>query len=164
MNAETVSAELVFHARRHLVEDFLPKIRACLEKLSEEEIWWRPNPESNSVGNLLLHLSGNVRQWIIASLGGLPDRRQRSREFSEQGPIAKEQLLQNLEETVEEALQVLSRLDATALLETRKIQASENVSGLQAVLHVVEHFSYHTGQIVYVTKMLKSEDLGFYNL
>jgi uncharacterized damage-inducible protein DinB len=150
-------------AIKHLEEDFLPKIRKCVESLSDEELWWRPNSGSNSAGNLLLHLTGNVRQWIIAGIGRTEDTRVRDREFSEQGPITTGQLLGDLESTVVQACAVLSDLPSESLLEIRKIQKYE-VTLLQAIFHVVEHFSGHTGQIIYLTKLLKNQDLRFYDL
>jgi uncharacterized damage-inducible protein DinB len=163
MSEITVSEEFVRQSERFLVEDLLPKIKAAVALLSEDELWWRPNPQSNSVGNMLLHLSGNVRQWIIAGVGQAPDRRQRDLEFVEQGPMPAQELMEHLENTVAEAVDVLRRMDRTALLDNRKIQAYE-VTLVQAITHVVEHFSYHTGQIVYVAKLLKGVDTQFYNL
>src|SRR6266702_8297067 len=86
----------ITRSRHHLSEDFLPKIERCLEVLTDEQIWWRANPQSNSIGNLILHLSGNVRQWIVSGLGGAADGRDRPAEFSEHGPIPKDELLRKL--------------------------------------------------------------------
>jgi hypothetical protein len=112
---------------------------------------------------MLLHLSGNVRQWIIAGVGTTEDTRVRELEFAEQGPLPKADLIEKLQATVEEAVEVLAGLDAGVFLEKRHIQVYD-VTVLQAVFHVVEHFSGHTGQIIYVTKMLKDEDCRFYDL
>jgi uncharacterized damage-inducible protein DinB len=141
----------------------MPKIKQCLDSLSDEEIWWRPNDSSNSVGNMILHLSGNVRQWIISGVGQAPDLRKRDEEFAERGPMPKTELLNRLDSTVEEAVMILRSLDSDRLLETRHIQVYDT-SVLNAIFHVVEHFSGHTGQIIYVTKMLKDKDCKFYNL
>ena len=150
-------------ARKHLVDEFLPKLKQCLADLSEDQIWWRPNENSNSVGNLILHLSGNIRQWIVSGLGGEVDQRERSAEFARRDPLSRNELLSLLEETVEEAVRVIDRLTLRDLVEKNPIQVYE-VTGLYAVSHVVEHFSYHLGQIVYVTKMLRDHDLQFYDL
>lgn len=150
-------------AIHYLQRDFLSKIENCVSQLSDEELWWRPNSHSNSVGNLLLHLSGNIRQWIIAGLTQTEDTRERSREFSEQGPIRREELLSLLRETVAEAAEVLDELNEPDLVARRKIQVCE-VDGIEAIFHAVEHFSHHTGQIIYITKLLKGQDLGFYDL
>lgn len=150
-------------ARRHLSQDFLPKIRTCVEMLSEEELWWRANQNTNSIGNLILHLCGNLRQWVNSGIGGAPDTRERDLEFSERGPIPGEELLKRLEETVREVLTVLDSADPQTLRDSRHIQVYD-VTGLQAIFHVVEHFSYHTGQIIYITRLLKNTDLKFYRL
>lgn len=147
----------------HLQDDFLPKIHRSVDLLDEEEIWYRPSSSCNSVGNLILHLCGNVRQWVISGVGGEPDSRERSSEFKERGPLSRGVLVGMLDRTVGEAVDVLRRTDPGTLLERRHIQVYD-VSLLEAVLHVVEHFSYHTGQIVYIVKMLKDVDLKFYDL
>ncbi len=158
---DPVAEQVRLQAVRHLRVDFLPKIRFCVESLSEEQMWWRPNERSNSVGNLILHLAGNVRQWVIAALGGSCDGRQREEEFATRGPMPSDQLLRSLEQTIDEAVTVVEKLEPMRLLERHRIQIYE-VTALQAILHVVEHFSYHTGQIVYATKLLNDTDLAFY--
>jgi uncharacterized damage-inducible protein DinB len=146
----------------HLAEDFLPKIQRCLEVLSDDQVWWRANEQSNSIGNLLLHLSGNVRQWIVCGLGGASDSRNRDSEFAQRSMIPRAELFDRLKQTVDEAVSVLGRLDPGGLLEERQIQGL-NVSMIEAVLHVVEHFSMHTGQIILMTKMYTEADLAFYD-
>ena len=164
MNPEpTVAQVYLSKAHQLLNEDFMPRIGQCVNELSEEEIWWRPNDSSNSIGNILMHLSGNVRQWIISAVGQTEDVRVRDLEFSEQGPVPKADLLVKLESTVREATQVLQNLDPEALLEMRHIQVYE-MNVLQAVFHVIEHFSGHTGQIIYITKLLKDKGCRFYDL
>jgi uncharacterized damage-inducible protein DinB len=150
-------------ARASLNERYLPRIVACLRMLPEKEIWWRPNSASNSVGNLVLHLSGNVRQWIVSGLGGAPDRRNRNLEFAELGPIPRRMLIELLEETVGNACKALGHLQPADLARQYRIQGFR-VSGMVALSHVVEHFGYHTGQIIFLTKMQRSEDLGFTHL
>ena len=146
-----------------LAKENLPHIVECLQQLSEEEIWWRPNSSSNSAGNLVLHLCGNVRQWIIAGLGGAEFRRERDREFSEQGPIPRRALITQLRRTVRDACRVLARLSDDSLSRKYKIQGY-HVTGLDAALHVTEHFGYHTGQIIYITKLKRARDLRFTRL
>ena len=141
----------------------LPRIAECLQKLSEEEIWWRPNSASNSAGNLVLHLSGNVRQWIISGLGGAEDRRERDREFAERGPIPRKVLVTQLRRTVRDACRVIGRLSEDSLLRKYEIQGF-HVTGLDAAFHVAEHFGYHTGQIIYITKLKRAQDLRFTRL
>jgi len=162
MNSEIGDAFL-FQARSHLNDDFMPKIEKCLDLLSEEDVWWRSHETNNSVGNLLLHLSGNVRQWIVSGIGGAPDSRQRPLEFSERDPIPKEIVWSKLQNAVADASQVLKTFPAGQLLEKRNIQGFDNTA-LQAIFHVVEHFSLHTGQIIYITKLRQGRDLKFYKL
>lgn len=150
-------------SRRYLVDDHLSRIRRCLEVLPDEDLWWRPNEASNSVGNLLLHLSGNVQQWVISGIGGAPDIRDREREFSRRGGWTGGELLELLEVTLGEAEKILSRLRPRHLLEKRTIQGRE-VTVLEAVYHVVEHLAMHTGQVVYIVKTRTGRDLGFYRM
>jgi uncharacterized damage-inducible protein DinB len=150
-------------AARLLKVVYLPRIARCLDMLSEREIWWRPNRASNSVGNLVLHLNGNVRQWVIAGLGGAPDRRQRDREFQEPGPIPRRTLLSRLRKTVGEACGVLAHLSSKDLGRRYSIQGFQ-VTGLEAIYHVTEHFSHHAGQIILVAKLLRGKSLDFTRL
>jgi uncharacterized damage-inducible protein DinB len=154
-------AALLAEAERRLLRESLPRLERCLEQLSEEEIWQRPNLETVSIGNLVLHLAGNVRQWILSGLGGADDRRVREREFTETGPLPTSALVALIESTLEEAREVLARVDPASLLAPRRVQGFEE-SGLSILVHVVEHFSYHVGQVVYAVKSRKAIDLGFY--
>jgi uncharacterized damage-inducible protein DinB len=148
---------------RKCFERYLPRIVACLGQLDETEIWWRPNPSSNSAGNLVLHLCGNIRQWIISGLGGAPDVRLRDMEFSERGPIPRRILVAQLRETVGQVCAVLDVLSAADLLREHTIQGFHE-TGLSAVAHVFEHFSHHAGQIIYLTKLKRGRDLRFTRL
>jgi len=156
------SRAFVGHARRLLLREYLPKIERCVELLSDEQVWWRANPEANSIGNLLLHLSGNARQWIVGGLGGAVDRRARPQEFAELTQLPRVELLARLRQTLTEVDEVLDKVDVHSLLERRSIQGSE-VTVLEAIFHVTEHFSMHTGQIIFITKMLTASDLRFYD-
>jgi len=146
-----------------LAKQNLPHIVECLQELSEEEIWWRPNAASNSAGNLVLHLCGNVRQWIISGLGGVEDKRERDREFAEQGPIPRQALVTQLRRTVRDACRVMAKLSDDSLSRKYGIQGY-HVTGLDAAFHVAEHFGYHTGQIIYITKLKRAQDLRFTRL
>src|SRR5262245_36432665 len=157
-----VSRAFIDQARTFLCTDYLPKIEHCLEQLTDEQIWLRPNPVSNSIGNLVLHLCGNARQWILAGLGDNPDRRDRDSEFSQREVIPRANLLGNLRTTLAEVDRVLESLDSKTLLEQRTIQG-KSVEVLEAVFHVTEHFSMHTGQIILLTKLLTASDLSFYD-
>lgn len=149
-------------SRHYLANSYRPKIEHCLDQLSEDDLWWRPNEESNSVGNLILHLAGNVRQYIVSGAGGEADIRIRDEEFAAREGIPKDVLRKMLGETLDEVDRVLERLEPRDLERTVSVQGRD-ISVLQAVYHAVEHFSMHTGQIIYITKQLKGEDLGFYS-
>jgi uncharacterized damage-inducible protein DinB len=156
----TASVFLEF-SRWKLMEQYWPRLRECVASLTDEQVWWRPNDQSNSVGNLLLHLNGNVRQWLITSFTRVDDARDRSAEFGERAMISTSALLEKLGATLQEASAVLERLTEADLAALYEIQGYQ-VNGLHAVYHVVEHFGMHYGQIVYITKMLRGQDLGFY--
>ncbi len=162
-DAPDTGAEFISHARSFLIEDYLPKIERCLDQLDDENVWWRGNDESNSIGNLLMHLSGNVRQWIVSGVGGAADSRERQLEFDARSGPGRAELLAMLKDSLQNASSVLSNLKSSALLEQRTIQGSE-VTVLEAIFHVVEHFSMHTGQIILQTKLLTKKDLRFYDL
>ena len=149
--------------RSRFEERYLPRITNCLDQLSDEQIWWRPNDASNSIGNLVLHICGNMRQWIISGLGGAADLRQRDREFAEHGPIPASVLRDKFQQTVAEACGVLGRLKPGALTRRYLIQQFD-VTGYEAAAHVIEHVAYHAGQIIYVTKLKRAKDLGFTQL
>jgi uncharacterized damage-inducible protein DinB len=159
---DDVGSALIAQARSFLVEDYLPKIERSLSLLTDEQIWWRANPQSNSIGNLLLHLSGNVRQWIVAGLGGVEDARDRDAEFAQRDVISRGDLLARLRQTLAEADAALAALNPERLLDRFNIQGLE-VTALYAMLHVVEHFSMHTGQIIMMTKAMAQTDLRFYD-
>ena len=157
-----VSRAFIQQAREFLREEYLPKIERCLEKLIDEQVWWRSNSESNSIGNLLLHLSGNARQWIVCGIGGEADARVRQAEFDERTTIPRDELLSRIRTTVRAVDDTLAVFDPHRLLERFKIQGTE-VTALAAIFHVTEHFSMHTGQIIMLTKMLARMDLVFYD-
>lgn len=150
-------------SREYLTAHYLPKILASVDRLSDEDLWWRPNEASNSVGNLMLHLSGNVRQWIVCGVGGAEDVRERDREFSRRDPLPRDQLVATLSRTVQEADAVIAAVRGTALGQRRLIQGRE-VTVLEAIYHVVEHFSTHVGQIAMIAKQRSGADLGFYRV
>jgi uncharacterized damage-inducible protein DinB len=139
-------------SRAFLRADYLPKIERSLEALSDEDVWWRANEDSNSIGNLLLHLEGSTRGWIINTAGGSDSHRNRQQEFDERQQIPASELLTRLKRTLAEADDVLARLTMEELLERRK-SAYKEVTVLWAVYHAVEHFAMHTGQIIMLAKM-----------
>lgn len=152
----------VSQASKFFVSEYLPKIERCLEQLDDNQIWWRANSQSNSIGNLILHVCGNARQWIICGLGSETDERHRDAEFAQTDIIERARLAELLRTTVTEVSGVLNKIEARMLLDTRKIQGKD-VEVLYAIFHVTEHFSMHTGQIIMLTKMLTSQDMRFYD-
>jgi len=137
------------------------RIETCLNTLTADQVWARGSDNENAIGNLVLHLCGNVRQWIVAGVGGAPDRRQRDEEFAARGGVPVPELIAKLQGTVADAAAALGKVTAERLAE-RVIIQKYDVSVLEAIYHVVEHFSGHTGQIIFASKMLTGSDLGFY--
>ena len=158
----TVSPAFIDQARKFLSDEYLLKLERCLELLSDEQIWWRANEKSNSIGNLSLHLSGNARQWIVCGLGGADDARVRQQEFAERRMIPRAELLQTVRQTLADVDRTLAEFDPERLLNSYAIQGT-TVTALEAIFHVTEHFSMHTGQIILLTKLLTETDLGFYD-
>lgn len=153
--------EIQKETRRRILEEFIPRILKCLSLLSEEDVWFRPNKESNSIGNLVLHVEGNARQWIISGLGGAKDERNRKIEFEEKGPLTKIQLIEKLNLLYRDIEFILNKIDLKNLITVRRVQVFDE-TGLAILIHAIEHFSYHTGQIAYATKMITNSQLGFY--
>jgi uncharacterized damage-inducible protein DinB len=148
--------------KRRLLEESIPRILKCLDYLSENEIWQSPNTNSNSIGNLVLHLEGNVTQWFIAPFQGLPDKRNRRLEFLPQQHIPKEVLCEKLNQLSKKITTTIQLLNKEKLVENYTVQGFQE-NGLSMVIHVIEHFSYHVGQITYQTKALKNIDIGYYS-
>ena len=146
---------------RRVYEEGFARIQKCLTYFSEEEVWHRPNENTVSIANLILHLSGNVRQWICAGLGGQTDIRQRDLEFSATGGYTKQELVTNIEQTIKDAQAVIRQSTVDDLITIKKVQVYEE-SGMSIVVHVIEHFSYHIGQITYATKAIKNIDTQYY--
>jgi len=137
-------------------------IKISLDSITESDIWKKPNESSNSIGNQLVHICGNMTQYIIASLGEQDDCRNRDKEFSMTHGLTKIQLIQKLEETVKNVKLVLNGCNKKQLIKKREVQGF-NLSGIGIVIHAVEHYSYHTGQIAFWTKLLTNKDLGFFD-
>ncbi len=159
--ATQINQAIIAEFERRVMEESIPRIKKCLGMLSEAEVWYRPNENIVSIGNLILHLCGNARQWILSGVGGQPDHRERDAEFEETGPIAKAQLMLQMDQVAEEIREVLHKLEPTDLLDKRPVQVYEETV-LSMLIHVIEHFSYHTGQITWMTKSLKNVDTQYY--
>jgi hypothetical protein len=160
-NDTELTALFLKFSRHKLLKEYWPRLRTCVEPLTQEQIWRRPNPACNSIGNLILHLNGNVTQWVVAPFNQQEDKRDRPAEFAAEGGLTAAELLEKLDATMEQARAVLMRLTEQDLLASYEIQGY-HVYGLDAVYQVVEHFGLHYGQISYITKSLSGKDLGFY--
>jgi len=164
-SAALLAAGVAREFRRRLGGEYVPRISRCLRLLTPEQCWQRPSPSGNSICHLLAHLEGNVRQWILAGLGDAEDRRDRGAEFAmTPGSVSHVDLMRRLESTVGESCDLVDRLTPEDLLREHTIQKVFRETGLSTVLHVLEHFSGHAGQIYAWTKQLTGEDLKFYDL
>ncbi|MBW2938969.1 DUF1572 domain-containing protein [Aureisphaera sp. CAU 1614] len=143
------------------IDESTRMVEKSLQEISFEELWRKPNNNLNSIGNLLLHLCGNMTQYAIASLGNLPDTRNRDEEFLTGGGFSKQELLLKLKNTVEKVKETLLTTSYEEFLRERNVQGF-TLSGIGIIIHVVEHYSYHTGQIAFWIKLIKNKDLGFY--
>lgn len=161
MSLEEALVEWLSSVSRKLRQD-LEQITRCARLLDSGQLWSRANARCNSVGNLVLHLNGNLRQWIVAGLGGARFERDRPAEFAERGPLPCEDILARLAETVERACTVIASLQPADLAGEHEIQGYR-VTALAAVFHVAEHFSFHAGQIVHMTKAICNVDLSLYD-
>ena len=160
MPQPTTTSLFLDFSRMKLTEQYWPRMKQAVESLSDEQVWWRPNEASNSVGNLMLHLNGNVTQWLLASFSREKDERNRPAEFSAHDGVTRDELIARLGTTVQHAGQMLERLTEAELLATYQIQGF-TVTGLQAVYQVTEHFALHYGQVLYIVKQLEGKDLEF---
>ncbi len=155
-----IKNEFIQDCMIHLNE-YTKRIKICLDLLSEEQVWQKPNMASNSVANLILHLCGNMTQYVLSSLGGEPDKRERDLEFVTEGGFSKHELFNKLSTVVLDVIAVIKQQDENSLLKLRSVQGF-NKTGVSIILHITEHYSYHTGQIALLTKLLTNKDLGFY--
>ena len=158
--ALTQLADAVGHSAGEELGAALQKIKHCLGQLTDEQIWWRESEGRNSIANLLLHLCGNLRQWIVSGVGGVPDIRERQKEFDERRPIEMAHLIQQVEQTVHAAQTVLRRVTSEELLQVRRIQGFD-VTAIQAIFDSVAHFRGHTQEIVHITRSLLDDDYKF---
>ncbi|MEP6729952.1 MAG: DinB family protein [bacterium] len=156
-----ITAAFIARSRHYLAYEYPTKIQRCLDALPARALWQRTDASSNSIGNLLLHLEGNIRQWIVSSVGGAPDHRQRAAEFAAMDGSDAATLFAALRATLDAADTVIGGLSADDLASRRTIQGRD-VTVLDAVYHVVEHFSLHTGQIILLTKLHAPGRIQFY--
>jgi uncharacterized damage-inducible protein DinB len=161
MSMQHLDRLFVERARDYLASEYPKKLGLTIAALPPDKLWWRPNQESNSVGNLLLHLNGNLRQWMVAGVGGEAFARHRAEEFSAREGGSASELLAALERTLGDVDRILSGLSADRLAERCAIQGRE-ITVLDAIFHVTEHFAYHLGQIILVAKMFAPGGVHFY--
>src|SRR5689334_9087623 len=157
----SIEQNFIDRSRAYLTDEYRIKLRKTVASLPPEMLWWRPNDESNSVGNLMLHLDGNVRQWIVGAIGGAADVRNRAGEFAAKEGGTREELMRRIEQTLDEADAVLTKLRPEQLTERRRVQARD-VSVLDAVYQVVQHFALHLGQIILIAKAQVPGAVKFY--
>jgi uncharacterized damage-inducible protein DinB len=149
-------------SRYYLGTEYPAKLRAALLAVPADRLWWKPHPSANSAGNLVLHLAGNVRQWVVSGIGGAPDVRTRDAEFAADGGWDHDALLAHLDAACADAVAVIDALDADDLAAPRQIQGRETTV-LAALYHVVEHFSGHVGQVILIAKWLVPDAVRFYD-
>lgn len=162
MDKESQLIEELVKNALYRMDESTRMIKKSLSNVSEEEIWQKPNQSLNSIGNLILHLCGNMTQYVISSLGETEDIRNRDKEFLDKGGYSKAQLLDKLMDTVDTAKRVIFDSTPLQLVKIRSVQGF-SFSGVGVIMHAVEHYSYHTGQIAFWVKLLRNEDLGFYD-
>jgi hypothetical protein len=160
LTADDVSRDVLNEAGS-ILDRCVIKIAHCLDQLSEEQVWWRPTDSMNSIGNLILHLCGNMRQWMVAGIGGAADIRQRSAEFAERGPIPKAELLTRLKKVVDETKAAFARTNPRDMAREREIQG-QTVTGWRAVFQTVPHFNGHTQEIISFTRMQLGDAYKFH--
>lgn len=159
---QEINKLLILDIKKRIFQESIPRINKCLGLLADDQIWKHHNEHSNSIGNLVLHLNGNVRQWILSGIFGEKDERDRDAEFSFEGPTPKKNLMELMSQLEKETSIMLAKIKPKMLIERREVQGFDE-SVLSILIHVTEHFSYHTGQIAFYTKILLDCDLGFYN-
>jgi len=154
-----ISSAFISAARHNLSEGFR-KIEHCLSQLADEQIWWRPRPEMNSIANLILHLFGNMRQWLISGVGGAKDVRNRPAEFADRSNRRKAEVLGILQKVVSEADAILDRLTPQQLAAPRRIQGYDTTV-IAAIFDTVAHFRGHVQEIIHMTREQVGEKYKF---
>ena len=146
---------------RRMLEESLMRIHTCIDFMEDKHLWYSPNDHVNSVGNMVLHLCGNIRQYIISTFTDQKDERQRSLEFSQRESHTRHELKEKIETTIHEAVEVVNQLDEKLLEKEFSVQGFKEL-GINIVIHVIEHTSYHTGQITTICKWLEEVDTNYY--
>ncbi len=157
----TLDQALKTECIKRINEEGILRIKKCLKLLTYDQVWFKPNNNLNSVGNLCLHLIGNVNQWLISTLGNHPDHRIRESEFDPNNQFSIDELMERLSILAQNVEATMVKLSEKDLLKEYKVQCY-NETGLSIIVHVIEHFSYHVGQITFYTKLILNVDLGYY--
>jgi hypothetical protein len=147
-------------AARNTLAEGMRKIEHCVGQLNDQQVWWRPRPEMNSIANLMLHLSGNLQQWIVAGVGGAKDVRNRPLEFSDRSIRPKGDVIGLLEKTIAEADAALARLKADQLVSRRRIQGYDT-NVIAAIMNTIPHFRGHVQEIIHITRQQLGEKYRF---
>ena len=147
-------------SRSRLMNQYWPRIQKCMDQLSEDDLWWREHESNNSVANLVIHLTGNLEQFVLSAIGGAPDTRNRVQEFAERKRSSKSELSRRLSDALEKSDRTLADFDPGRLLAPAKIQDRERPC-FEIIAIVVEHFALHVGQIIYITKLRTGKELKF---
>src|SRR5262249_18166153 len=153
---ESSVGQVYLAASRHRLAECVKKIKHCLDQLTDEQVWWRPHGSMNSIANIVLHLCGNVRQWVVAGVGGEPDIRARPKELSDRSLMAKAELLRRLDEIASQVDAVLAAVTEQQLLQRRRIQGFDETA-LSATFDSISHFRGHQQEIVYITRLQLGE-------
>lgn len=148
------------HAFCEELDSALARIAHCVGQLTDEQVWWRPRADMNSIGNLLLHLSGNVKQYVVSGVGGQPDDRDRPGEFAARGPMPKDSLVQRLSEVVQQAKAAIAGATGDELCRVRRVQTGD-ITGLQAIVRSVSHFRGHAQEIIHQTREILADHYQF---
>ena len=152
---------IIIQAKVRILDENIPRIFKCLDMLTTEQVWHKFHTHTNAIGNLILHLEGNARQWILSTFADHADHRQRQQEFDHDTVMDKAQLKARLHSLSGALMACFDNITEQNLLNEHTVQCYRE-SGISILIHVIEHFSYHTGQIAYVTKWLTEKPTSFY--
>ena len=145
----------------HVFRASLERMEHCVSQLDDQQLWWRPRPEMNSIGNLMLHLSGNVGQWVVAAIADTPSNRNRPAEFAERGPISRDKLLASIRDAVSNACRSIETIKTSEqLLQRRRIQGNDT-NLLTATFHAASHFEGHTQEIIAMTRQILGDQYTY---
>ncbi len=157
-----MTSQFLDASRNYLLDEYVPKIRLAVAPLTDEDIWWRPAAGSNSIGNLILHIEGNARQWILGGVAQEENERDRDAEFSATGGWSKAELIDRLAQSFQLIGAAILAVPASEMDAPRVIQGA-TTTVFNAIYHVVEHVSMHTGQIIQLTKWRAPGAIRFYD-